>query len=80
MSENLERKSTDFVRLLIEFLCIFCPGTQQNFFIVLAGAPDKAKSLARAGPGLWSIQSLRQICNDHESHRQTLNYSPMQTG
>jgi len=38
MSENLERKSTDFVRSLIKFLCIFLPGSWQNFFIAPAGA------------------------------------------
>jgi len=30
MSENLEKKSADFVRSLIKFLCIFCPGPRQN--------------------------------------------------
>jgi len=35
MSENLERKSADFVRSLIKFLCIFRPGPRQNFFIAL---------------------------------------------
>jgi len=39
MSENLERKSADFVRSVITFLCIFRPGPRQNFFITPAGAP-----------------------------------------
>jgi len=39
MSENLDRKSADFVRSLIKFLCIFCPGPRQNFFIAPAVAP-----------------------------------------
>ena len=38
MSENLERKSADFVLSLIKFLCIFRPGPRQNFFIAPAGA------------------------------------------
>jgi len=31
MSENLERKSADFVRSLIKFLCIFRPGPGKIF-------------------------------------------------
>jgi len=46
MSENLERKSADFVRSLIKFFCIFRPSPQQNFFIALSGALEKPKFLA----------------------------------
>jgi len=49
MSENLERKSADFVCSLIEFLCIFQPGPRKNFFIPLARAPTKPISPAGAG-------------------------------
>jgi len=37
MSENLERKSADFVLSLIKVLCIFRPDPRQNFFIAPPG-------------------------------------------
>jgi len=61
MSENLERKSADFVRSLIKFLCIFHPSPRQIFFFAPAVARTlaKPKSPTGAEPGPWSITTCR---------------------
>jgi len=76
MSENLERKSADFARSLIKFLCIFRPGPRQNFFIAAAGAGPRQNRNPRPGPrsitapGRWSpnvcLAQNRYFCKSRD--------------